>query len=163
MSGLMAWELVKGPPVPIAPPALLPPHNSASPSLQLLTHQTTFLPLLRCCGDSVRSTFPYNLGCSQLALLLCQAFPAVLETRLSSETLHLSSPPPLSLCGGPWKGRGQGRREGMSLTPRRWQKLLQSLQPKISARACDVHMTVLIFQQPLCLICGLCKHLEIPN
>lgn len=124
MSGLMAWELVKGPPVPIVPLSLLPPHNSASPSLQLLTHQTTFLPLLRCCGDSVRSTFPYKLGCSQLALLLCQAFPAVLETHLSSETLHLSSPPPLSLGGGPWKGRGQGCREGRSLTPRRWQKLL---------------------------------------
>lgn len=74
----MAWELVKGPPVPVPPPlpSSLPP-TLASPSLQLLTHPTTCLPLFRCCGHIERGTFPHNL--SQPLSALCRASPVFLQ------------------------------------------------------------------------------------
>lgn len=69
-------------------PSSLPP-SSASPSLQLLTHQTTFLPLLRCRGHTERGTFPHNL--SRGARSWCQCF---VEPPLFSYKTAL----PLCLC-----------------------------------------------------------------
>lgn len=58
--GRMAWELVKGPPVPIAH-SCPPPLRLPAPASQPLTHQSTFLlPLLRCCGRIERGTFAYS-------------------------------------------------------------------------------------------------------
>lgn len=65
-------------------PSSLPP-SSAGPSLQLLTHRTTFLPLLRRRGLTERGTFPRNL--SRGARSWCRGFvepPVFLRNRLSS-------------------------------------------------------------------------------
>lgn len=62
VSGAMAWELVKGPPVPVAslPPSPSPAARPSLPAAHTSIH--VFLPLLRCCGRIERGTFVYNLS-----------------------------------------------------------------------------------------------------